>query len=633
MMKKLLTLMVVLLALLIAVPVSADPTVVEPGYVIEVFVTGLGTPNDLAFDPATSSLFASESSLDRVISIPVLPDGTAGEVAIFAEGISDAEGLALDATGNLYVGDSYYVYKVEDGLVTAYTGGFNDAEGLAIDQQGDLFVADDSPDGGVRISKVEVLPDGSAGDVSDFAIVPGGSAADIDFDVAGDLYVTDNADEVWVIDILEDGSVGGISPFVGGMSSPFSLEFGSDGNLFVGTSSGNIWKVDPNGNANLFASGFGSVEGLVFDALGNLYASDIGSNSIFRIAPEYVQVAIDIKPGAEPNSINTKSRGTIPVALLSGADFDAPAEVDAESLTFGRTGDEDSLARCSPGAEDVNADGLPDLVCHFRTQDAGFQRGDVAGFLKGNMVNGLPIEGFGSIRIVGRQNCLAPPAGLVSRWPGDGHTLDIADDNDGLLIGDATYADGVVGQAFSFDGDGDYVKVLRADNLDMGTELTMEFWMKADPSNMMDDCCQGLVTTDFYATEIAGGAGFVPGVIMFAAADGWVHSSDLGDGGHPLTPGVWYHVAGVYDGASVMLYVNGELVVDPPPQTGDVGPMLETSFLAIGSEDGRTNEPHLIGERYFHGLIDEVGLYNRALSASEILAIYAAGSSGMCKGK
>ena len=82
-----------------------------------------------------------------------------------------------------------------------------------------------------------------------------------------------------------------------------------------------------------------------------------------------------------------------------------------------------------------------------------------------------------------------------------------------------------------------------------------------------------------------------------------------------------------------MLYVNGELVVDPPPQTGEVQPMLETSFLAIGSEDGRTNEPHLIGEWSFHGLIDEVGLYSGALSAEEIQAIYSAGSAGMCKGR
>jgi hypothetical protein len=81
----------------------------------------------------------------------------------------------------------------------------------------------------------------------------------------------------------------------------------------------------------------------------------------------------------------------------------------------------------------------------------------------------------------------------------------------------------------------------------------------------------------------------------------------------------------------VRFYVNGQLVADPPPQTGNIDPMFETSSLAIGSEGGRTSEPDLIGTRYFHGLIDEVGLYNRSLSETEIQAIYNAGSYGICK--
>ncbi len=111
-------------------------------------------------------------------------------------------------------------------------------------------------------------------------------------------------------------------------------------------------------------------------------------------------VAIDIKPGSDPNSINTKSRGNIPVAILSTEAFDAPGEVDPESLTFGRTGDEASLARCGRGGEDVNDDGLADLVCHFTTQETGFARGDTEGVLKGQTLGGKPLEGRDAVRIV-----------------------------------------------------------------------------------------------------------------------------------------------------------------------------------------------------------------------------------------
>jgi hypothetical protein len=356
------------------------------------------------------------------------------------------------------------------------------------------------------------------------------------------------------------------------------------------------------------------------------------------LSAEEVRVLLDIdisiKPKGEPNSINPKSKGTIPVALLSREGFYAPGDVDADSLTFGRTGNEDSLNGCGPSGEDVNGDGLSDLVCHFRTADTGFLRGDTEGILRGTTVRGLPVEGRDSVRVVGRQNCLAPPDGLVSRWPGDGHANDVADSNHGTLVGDATYAPGMVGQAFSFDGDGDYVKVPRAANLDVGDQLTIELWMKGDPSNPMDSCCQGLVATDHYEFAIANGAGGsnYGALLRVSGTDGTAITSALEDGGYPLNPGVWYHLAGVYDGAHVLLYVNGELVVEPPALTGTIWPMLDNSFLAIGSEDGVTNQPGgIVGERYFHGLIDEVSLYNRALSAEEIQAIYNAGAAGMCK--
>jgi hypothetical protein len=69
-------------------------------------------------------------------------------------------------------------------------------------------------------------------------------------------------------------------------------------------------------------------------------------------------------------------------------------------LTFGRTGDEPSLAGCSSEREDVNKDGRPDLVCHFTTQASGFQSGDTSGVLKGTTLSGNPLTGTDSVRIL-----------------------------------------------------------------------------------------------------------------------------------------------------------------------------------------------------------------------------------------
>ncbi len=105
-----------------------------------------------------------------------------------------------------------------------------------------------------------------------------------------------------------------------------------------------------------------------------------------------MEVHIDIMPGTDPNPINPNSMGTIPVAILSTPDFEPTAEVDKTSLTFGATGDETSLSKCTVN-EDVNFDGRDDVVCKFNTQDSGFQTGNTEGTLRGILLDGTPFKG------------------------------------------------------------------------------------------------------------------------------------------------------------------------------------------------------------------------------------------------
>jgi hypothetical protein len=111
-------------------------------------------------------------------------------------------------------------------------------------------------------------------------------------------------------------------------------------------------------------------------------------------------VAIDIKPGKNPAAINTKSKGKLPLAILSSRSFPAPDMVDTTTLTFGATGRERSLAFCNRNGEDVNRDGRLDLVCHFNTRDTGLKTGDKQAVLKGRTVQNGLIEGSDEVRIV-----------------------------------------------------------------------------------------------------------------------------------------------------------------------------------------------------------------------------------------
>lgn len=120
---------------------------------------------------------------------------------------------------------------------------------------------------------------------------------------------------------------------------------------------------------------------------------------ISGVSNPILQINIDIKPGSgERAPVNPKSRGKIPVALLSSSEFNATI-ADKTSLTFGATGDERSLSHCGD-VKDVNGDGHLDLVCHFMNQAAGFKPGDLEGIVRGRAGDGRAFEGRGLLKVV-----------------------------------------------------------------------------------------------------------------------------------------------------------------------------------------------------------------------------------------
>lgn len=126
----------------------------------------------------------------------------------------------------------------------------------------------------------------------------------------------------------------------------------------------------------------------------------VGADIVIAEVP-FLRAAIDIKPGSNLNSINLSAAGVIPIAILSSPTFDAtqinPASVRLAGAHVSLIGKADKYA-CH--VEDVNREGLLDLICQVVTAQFAIQPGDSVAVMEAETFNGTRIRGEDAIRIV-----------------------------------------------------------------------------------------------------------------------------------------------------------------------------------------------------------------------------------------
>ena len=227
--------------------------------------------------------------------------------------------------------------------------------------------------------------------------------------------------------------------------------------------------------------------------------------------------------------------------------------------------------------------------------------------------------------------CVAPPSGLVSWWPGDGNANDIADSNHGTLQNGATFAPGKVDQAFSFDGIDDFVSIPDPDNIENPTG-TITVWVKTttdySSSSQRNDYVfgkQDLLPRISTLALLFPGSFHIPGStgkIMFWIRDTANTNSIMIVSSSNLNDGNWHFIAVQWGLGGMKLYVDG--VIDNSDPFAGWWDGNRGSF-DIGRITNRT-------DLTFGGLVDELEIYDRALSQPKIQAIFDAGSAGKCKG-
>jgi hypothetical protein len=223
---------------------------------------------------------------------------------------------------------------------------------------------------------------------------------------------------------------------------------------------------------------------------------------------------------------------------------------------------------------------------------------------------------------------VAVPANVVSWWTANSTPNDVYGLNNGANTG-TTYVTGEVNKAFSFDGTDDRVQLTDAPSLQFTTSFSIEGWIQVNgfPTGTNGDDHGEIL----FRGDDRGG---LDPYSLSVEPDGMLHfqvtSTNASAGlSAPIVTGQFIHVAATLDDATgtMSLYENGvigaqEVTTTRPFQNLDP---TQNPSIAIGNHGGYPASPHNFP---FNGLVDELAVYNRALTQGEVLGIYKAGSSG-----
>ena len=221
------------------------------------------------------------------------------------------------------------------------------------------------------------------------------------------------------------------------------------------------------------------------------------------------------------------------------------------------------------------------------------------------------------------QDCVLAPDSLSHLWPGEESAVDVVGENDGILLPGVAFSTGMVGSGFQLDGSG-HVEVADAPELRLSSDTpsSLDAWVY--PTQFAPGLYAPLTVTKPYYFGLL----YSP---ERRHIRGHVHDGShwiFADGPYVLPLNQWTHVAQTWDGRILNIYANGELIgsgaIDGLPDPREEGPLLIGRWWAPVPR--QENFP-------FIGIIDEATIYRRALASSEMSAIFAAGSAGVCRGR
>lgn len=164
-----------------------------------------------------------------------------------------------------------------------------------------------------------------------------------------------------------------------------------------------LFHVDPStGKLIPYLDGAGQPLGGKVNA-GGLTVTFNGVNhfsTVVGLLPDAIRVNVDVKPGEAPNVINRKSKGTIPVAIMSTPTFDVTKANWATLSLSGAGVAQNKKGKWQVSIVDVNGDGLDDVIAHFQTEQLLLGPADTQVVVEGQTADGRRFRGIDSVKIL-----------------------------------------------------------------------------------------------------------------------------------------------------------------------------------------------------------------------------------------
>ena len=354
-------------------------------------------------------------------------------------------------------------------------------------------------------------------------------------------------------------------------------------------------------NGNQFAATDGDVLALDFSENGN-DGSGLGTDSIynfdrvFRIVNQGTQgVYVWATFGGSTDGFDTGDADT-DVWLYPNGDPDDKLRDSEDDVLYLPTGSSADIG-VYVDTHDLNVDDDQELTMTVRADVNNPASGDVVGG------GGITVDG--------------PADGLVSYWPLDdvesGTAVDEIGTNDGTVEG-VTSVDGKVGEAGSFDGSDDYVGIPDDPSLDLTESLSLAAWVKPasgqEGYERIISREQSGVGNRQYNIGLDQSATEPRTVVDTADEDGLEVSGTIS-----VADDAWHHVVMTFEsGDAVRLYLDGSEVDETTVAAGDTL-VSRSSQVALGA-------PAQLNRLFFEGRIDDARIYGRALSGSEVTALF-----------